>query len=115
MAGRDPRVPPTKPREETETVLTVATFLDQYFTNYVEAEGLKSTDTIGGHIKALKASLGELPVTALEKVRIPLQVDVGGDAVVPLPDTIDYPSPSTFLVRAYVFTGRCQTPRRPKR
>lgn len=67
MAGRDPRVPPTKPRQEAETVLTVATFLDQYFTNYVEAEGLKSTDTIGGHIKALKASLGELPVTALEK------------------------------------------------
>ena len=53
MAGRDPRVPPTKPKQETEAVLTVATFLDQYFTNYVEAEGLKSTDTIGGHIKAL--------------------------------------------------------------
>ena len=67
MAGRDPRVPPTKPKQETEAVLTVATFLDQYFTNYVEAEGLKSTDTIGGHIEALKASLGELPVTALEK------------------------------------------------
>jgi len=33
----------------------------------VEAEGLKSADTISGHIKALKASLGELPVTALEK------------------------------------------------
>ena len=53
MAGRDPRVPPTKPKQETEAVLTIATFLDQYFTNYVEAEGLKSTDTIGGHIKAL--------------------------------------------------------------
>lgn len=65
MAGKDPRVSPipTKPEE----VLTVATFLDQYFTNYVEAEGLKSVDTICGHIKALKAALGELPVSALEK------------------------------------------------
>lgn len=51
MAGKDPRVSPTPPRQEG--VFTVATFLDQYFTNYVEAEGLKSVDTIGGHIKAL--------------------------------------------------------------
>lgn len=66
-AGRDPRVPPTKPKQETETVLTVAAFLDQYYTGYVEAEGLKSANTVSGHIKALKASLGELPVVALEK------------------------------------------------
>jgi hypothetical protein len=26
----------------------VSTFLDQYYTNYVEAEGLKSADTISG-------------------------------------------------------------------
>jgi integrase len=67
MAGRDPRVPPHPTKQETETVLTVATFLDQYYTNYVEAEGLKSANTVSGHIKALKASLGELPVVALEK------------------------------------------------
>jgi hypothetical protein len=48
-------------------VVTVADFLDRYFTNYVEAEGLKSTSTVSGHIKALRASLDELPVTALEK------------------------------------------------
>jgi hypothetical protein len=65
MAGKDPRVSPSPPKQEG--VLTVATFLDQYFANYVEAEGLKSVDTISGHIKALKASLGELPVSALEK------------------------------------------------
>lgn len=65
VAGKDPRVSQTPPKQEG--VLTVAAFLDQYFTNYVEAEGLKSTATVGGHIKALKATLGELPVTALEK------------------------------------------------
>jgi hypothetical protein len=65
VAGRDPRKPPVKPVAEGE--LTVADFLDRYYTNYVEAEGLKSADTIAGHIKALKASLGELRVTALEK------------------------------------------------
>ena len=66
IAGRDPRIPPGKPRA-AEGALSVSTFLDQYYTNYVEAEGLKSADTIRGHIKALKASLGELPVTVLEK------------------------------------------------
>jgi len=48
-------------------VITVADFLDQYFTNYVEAEGLKTVETVRGHIKQLKEVLGELPVTALEK------------------------------------------------
>jgi integrase len=65
MSGRDPHVPPTPSAPVGE--LTVKEFLDRYFTNYVEAEGLKSTKTIGGHLKALKASLGELPVVALEK------------------------------------------------
>ena len=65
IAGRDPRVPPNKP--DTSDVLTVAESLDRYQTNYVNAEGLKSADTIVGHLKALKASLGNLPVTALEK------------------------------------------------
>ena len=65
IAGRDPHVSP-QPRVE-RGVMTVAEFLDQYFTNYVEAEGLKSADTIRGHIKQLKEVLGELPVAALEK------------------------------------------------
>ena len=65
MAGRDPRVPPNK--ADTDDVLTVGEFLDRYRTNYVEAEGLKSVDTVVGHLKALKTSLGSLPVTALEK------------------------------------------------
>ena len=65
MAGRDPRVALNKP--DTTNVLTVSEFLDLHQTNYVEAEGLKSAVTILGHVKALKASLGDLPVTALEK------------------------------------------------
>jgi integrase len=65
MAGKDPRVSPA-PRKQ-EGVLTAGAFLDHYFTNYVEAEGLKSADTVAGHIKALKATLGDLPVNALEK------------------------------------------------
>jgi hypothetical protein len=65
IAGRDPRVGLKKPA--LESVVTVAEFLDRYYTNYVEAEGLKSARTISGHIKALKASLGDLPVSVLEK------------------------------------------------
>ena len=65
MAGGDPRIAPTKP--DTTSVLTVAEFLDRYQTTYVEAEGLKSAGTVLGHVKALKAALGSLPVTALEK------------------------------------------------
>jgi integrase len=65
MGGRDPHIAPVTPAAVQE--LTVAAFLDRYFTNYVEAEGLKSARTISGHLKALKASLGELPVVALEK------------------------------------------------
>lgn len=65
IAGRNPHVPPNMPRQVG--ALTVAEFLDRYYTNYVEAEGLKSADTVSGHLKALKASLGELPVTTLER------------------------------------------------
>jgi integrase len=65
IAGRDPRVAPNKPA--SEGVLTVADFLDRYYAIYVEPEGLKSANTVAGHIKALKAALGDLPVTALEK------------------------------------------------
>src|SRR5438445_6995203 len=38
VAGRDPHVPPSIPK--TAVGLTVAEFLELYFTNYVEAEGL---------------------------------------------------------------------------
>jgi integrase len=65
MAGHDPRTPTVKRNEES--VSSVATFLDRYYANYVEAEGLKSAETISGHIRALKAALGDLPLTALEK------------------------------------------------
>ena len=37
MGGRDPHVAPVTPAAVEE--LTVAAFLDRYFTNYVEAEG----------------------------------------------------------------------------
>ena len=67
IAGRDPRVSPVKPKHEGVT--TVAEFLDEYYRNYVEAEGLKSLVTIQGHIKQLKEMLGELPVTSLEKTQ----------------------------------------------
>ena len=65
MAGGDPRIAPTRP--DTTSALTVAEFLDRYQTTYVEAEGLKSAGTVLGHVKALKAALGNLPVTPLEK------------------------------------------------
>ena len=65
MAGRDPRVPPDAPRASED--LTVADFLDRYFTNYVEAEGLRDPTTVKGRLKALKSVLGNLPVRALEK------------------------------------------------
>lgn len=65
FAGRDPKVPPTMPK--LAVGLTVADFLDRYYTNYVEAEGLRSAGSIHGRLKAVKACLGDLPVTALEK------------------------------------------------
>jgi integrase len=65
MSGRDPRVPPNVPK--TAIGVTVSDFLDSYFTNYVEAEGLRDSRTIKSRIKAIKAVIGELPVVALEK------------------------------------------------
>ena len=62
MAGGDPRRRPKPSAPASE--LTVADFLDRYYTNYVEPEGIKSAKTVSGHIKALKASLGHLPVAA---------------------------------------------------
>ena len=66
MAGGDPRVTPATEKRESET-LTVAEFLDRYFTNYVEAEGLQDPVTIKGRLKAIKAVIGNEPVRALEK------------------------------------------------
>src|SRR6266851_1593877 len=65
VAGRDPRVPPTT--QHAAVGLSVAEFLDRYHTSYVEAEGLRSSATIHGRLKAAKRSLGDMPVTALEK------------------------------------------------
>jgi hypothetical protein len=65
MAGRDPHIPPTVP--EPAVGLTVAEFLDRYYTNYVEAAGLRDPVTIKGRLGAIKATLGDLPVAALEK------------------------------------------------
>ena len=65
ISGLNPRVP--RRTSEAATELTVAQFLDRYWTNYVEAEGLRSAGTIQEHLKALKASLGHQPVTVLEK------------------------------------------------
>jgi integrase len=65
VAGRDPRVPPTT--QHAAVSLSVAEFLDRYYTSYVEAEGLRSSATIHGRLKAATRSLGDLPVTALEK------------------------------------------------
>jgi integrase len=65
MGGRDPRIAPTVPK--TAVGVTVAEFLDLYFTNYVEAEGLRDPVTVKGRLKAIQAVLGDLPVSALEK------------------------------------------------
>jgi len=65
VAGRDPRVPPQVPKPAVG--LTVADFLDLYFTNYVQAEGLRHPTTVKSRLKAIGAVLGDLPVAALEK------------------------------------------------
>jgi len=65
VAGRDPRIPPDVPRAAIG--VTVAEFLDTYYANYVEAEGLRDPATIKGRLKAIKAVLGDQPVTVLEK------------------------------------------------
>jgi len=53
MAGRDPRIAPSVPK--TAVGVTVADFLDLYFTNYVEAQGLRDPVTVNGRLKAIKA------------------------------------------------------------
>jgi integrase len=65
VAGRDPTVPPDVPKAAVG--VTVSDFLDQYYANYVEAEGLRHPVTINSRLKAIKAVLGNLPITALEK------------------------------------------------
>jgi integrase len=65
IAGRDPRVPPDVPKPAVG--LTVADFLDRYFESYVEAEGLRHPVTVKSRLKAIKAVIGSLPVSALEK------------------------------------------------
>jgi hypothetical protein len=65
VAGRDPTVPPDVPKAAVG--VTVADFLDLYYANYVEAEGLRDPVTVKGRLKAVKAVLGDLSVTALEK------------------------------------------------
>lgn len=66
IAGRDPRVTPI-PAAKPSEVLTVAQFLDRYYTSYVEAEGLRSRATIKGRLKAARNVLGDLPATVLER------------------------------------------------
>jgi hypothetical protein len=44
VMGRDPRIPPDVPR--VAIGVTVAEFLDTYYANYVEAEGLRDPTTI---------------------------------------------------------------------
>lgn len=65
MAGRDPHVAPNVLKPAVG--LTVAGFLDLYFTNYVEAEGLSDPVTVNSRLKAIKKVLGDLPVGVLEK------------------------------------------------
>jgi integrase len=65
IAGRDPRVPPHIPKAAEG--LTITGFLDQYYENYVQAEGLRDPVTIHSRLMAIKAAIGSLPVNALEK------------------------------------------------
>ena len=65
VSGRDPRVAPNMTRKAVG--VTVRDFLDAYFTNYVQAEGLSDPVTIKSRLKAITAMLGDLPVSALEK------------------------------------------------
>jgi integrase len=71
MAGSDPRVKPVATPKSSEG-LSVADFLDRYCTNYVDAEGLRDPVTIKRRLKAVKAVLGEEPVSALGRAE-PIQ------------------------------------------
>lgn len=65
VAGRDPTVPPDVPKAAVG--LSVSQFLDLYYTMYIEAEGLRDSATVRSRLKAIKSTLGNLPVAALEK------------------------------------------------
>jgi hypothetical protein len=71
VAGGDPRVKPAPARVAVDG-LSVADFLDRYFAQYVEAEGLSDPVTIRGRLNAVKAVIGDEPVTVLEKAE-PIQ------------------------------------------
>ncbi|MEI6217953.1 MAG: hypothetical protein WCP86_03560, partial [bacterium] len=71
MAGGNPRGKPATAQKASEN-LTVSDFLDRYCTNYVEAEGLCDPVTIKGRLKAVKAVIGDEPVSVLEKTE-PIQ------------------------------------------
>ena len=55
IAGRDPHFPPEV--SKAAVGVTVADFLDLYYANYVEAEGLRDPVTVRGRLKAVKAVL----------------------------------------------------------
>src|SRR6267142_2593512 len=65
VAGKNPRKKPAPP---AQTGATVSDFLDSYYDRYVVAESLRSVASIRSRLAALKASLGELPVSELERV-----------------------------------------------
>lgn len=65
MAGRDPHVAPSVLKPAVGR--SVAGFLDLYFTNYVEAEGLSNPVTVNSRLKEIKRVLGDLPVGVLKK------------------------------------------------
>jgi integrase len=65
MAGRDPRTPPSI--RPVAAHLTVANFLDRYYREYVQAEGLRSAVSIKSRLAALKASIGTLALSTLER------------------------------------------------
>lgn len=65
VAGKDPRKPPAPP---VPAGMTVALFLDSYYDRYVVAESLRSVASIRSRLAALKAALGTLPVSELERV-----------------------------------------------
>src|SRR5688572_529244 len=71
IAGRNPRVKPITAPKASEA-LSVADVLDRYYTNYVEAEGLRDPVTIRGRLKAVKLVLGKEPASVLEKAE-PIQ------------------------------------------
>lgn len=64
-AGRDPRTKPS-PKQPASDLRHVAGFLDAYFARHVKPSGIRSVDTVAGHIKTLKEHFGELSVKALE-------------------------------------------------